>query len=245
MKLSISLVSTVALIFVFSLSSLVLALPVSAVSSNPRIVQFTSGYASGGSDTSVTLTFQKPVTKGDIIVVCTGIVSGNGVAITTGSIINSRNLNFVTLASVGTSGGDTSFAKIWYASVSSSGPENFVLSYDSGPAALFGYEITGSGVTTTEFTHSFGSDNGVTSTGSNVLRYSPDAGSLVIACGGFFTLEGVGSVNAGPGYKLDQTFTANNAAEHASGFSGTSTRSPFAFGQTETVWSEVSASIAA
>jgi hypothetical protein len=243
MKLSISLVSTIALVFVFSVSSIVLALPVSAASPNPRIVQFTSGYASGGSDTSVSLTFQKPVTKGDFIVVCAGIVSGNAVTITTGSIVDSRSVNFVPLASVGTTGLST-FAKIWYGTLPSSGPENFVLSYNSGPAALFGYEISGLGIAVNEFQHSAGSDSGVNTTGSHVARYSPDPGSLVIACGGFFTLEGVGTVTAGPGYKLDQTFTANNAAEHVSGFTGTSTTSPFVFGQTETYWSEVSASIA-
>ena len=68
-------------------------------------------------------------------------------------------------------------------------------------------------------------------------------GSLVIACGAFFTLEGGATVSAGNGYTMDKSFNGNDGAEHLNGFVGSgTTSSPFQFNRNVMIWSEVSAS---
>ncbi len=204
--------------------------------SSPKIVQFTSGYSGGGSSSSIQLTFQKPVTKGDVIVVCAGIVSGNYIKITTGYFIDTRNVQFKSI--VQTSTQIDSLAQAWSGVVGSSGTESITLSYNSGPAALFGYEITPASLSA----FSSGAHSGSGTTHSNVMPYDPGRASLIVACGGFFTLEGVGTVKAGHGYILDQSFSGNDGVEHLSDFSGPSTQSPFHFSMRVEPWSEVSVS---
>jgi hypothetical protein len=235
LKLSILLATIMAC---FLLTSIVFAaVPSSAASySSPKIVQFTSGYSSGGSSSSVQLTFQKPVSKGDIIVVCAGIVSGNYIKITTGSFIDARNVQFKSI--VQTSTQIDSLAQVWYGVIGSSGPESITLSYNSGPAALFGYEITPASLSG----FSSGTNSGSGTAHSKVMPYDPGTRSLVVACGGFFTLEGVGIVKAGHGYILDQSFNGNDGAEHLSDFSALSSQSPFHFSMRVEPWSEVSVS---
>ena len=83
-------------------------------------------------------------------------------------------------------------------------------------------------------------------TGSHVAPYSPSPNSLVIACGGFFTLEGVGTVGAGAGYRLESSFQRTTRAKIPVLIRwNLKSTAPFVFGQSETVWSEVSTSIAA
>jgi hypothetical protein len=212
-------------------------LPSAATSySQPRIIQFTSGYTSGGSDQSVSLTFQKPVTKGDVIVVCAGIVSGNFIKISTGTFVDVRGVSFQSI--VGARTKIDTLAQAWYGTLTSSGPESIRLSYNSGPAAIFGYEISPSSLSAfSSATHS-----GSGTSKSQVAAYDPGQGSLVMACGGFFTLEGAGTVSHGSGYVPDQSFSGNNAAEHLSGFSGNDTKSVFHFSMVVHTWSEVSVS---
>ncbi|MDA4129135.1 MAG: hypothetical protein OK457_00030 [Thaumarchaeota archaeon] len=227
-------VSILSLLVVASLSTALL--PAIAASPSPRIVQFTSGYTAGGSDTSVSLTFQKPVVRGDTIILCAGIVSGNSIQISTGTLVNNLNIVFHNIVRARTM--TDTLAQMWYGTVGPTGFEAIHLSYNSGPAALFGYELSGA---TAPHSFSKGIDNARASTSSRVASYNPGSGALVIACGGFFALEGVGTIGAGPEYTLDQSFSGNNAVEHRSGFSGTSTASPFHFSMTLYAWSEVSA----
>lgn len=224
------------IILLFSSVSLATISSASTSYGPPSIVQFTSGYESGGSSTTVSLTFQKPVTQGDVIVVCAGIVSGNFIKISTSTLTDIRLINFDSIVRARTP--IDTLAQAWYGVAKSSGPESITLSYNSGPAALFAYEISSS----TLFGSSSKAHEGAATSGSSVNPYKPGLDSLVIACGGFFSLEGAGSVKANPLYTLDQSFTGNNAAEHVSGFTHASTESHFRFSNTLNTWSEVSVS---
>ncbi|MFI5420549.1 MAG: hypothetical protein ACHQ1H_06240 [Nitrososphaerales archaeon] len=218
-----------------------------AVSSNtskfPVLLGFAKGYNPDGSGASVGLTFSHQITKGNILILCSGIVSGNSVQIQTSPPFDSLGTHFVSLgATRSIVTGQNSYARIWYGIVTRSGVDSVTLNYISGGGALFGYQLSGANVNVANFHHNAKSDNGAPTMGSFVEPYTPSPNSLVIACGGFFTLEGVGTVTSGNGYHLDATFNANNAAEHLdSEFGGVS--APFSFGQTEYYWSEVSASI--
>jgi len=216
----------------------------SPAASVPSIVQFASGNSPGGSATSVSLTFSQPVAAGDVIVVCAGIVSGNVVKIRTNALYDSLQTSFTPLAHARSmEGQDNSFAKVWYGVAQTAGTDSITLNYISGPAALFGYEVSGAGTAASSFMTSHKQDSGNPTTGSFVHPFAPAANSLVIACGGFFTLEGAGSVSAGSGYTLDQSFSGNNGAEHLSGARGT-TAAPFGFSQVVYEWSEVAVGIA-
>ncbi|HYC26594.1 MAG TPA: hypothetical protein VEB67_01065 [Nitrososphaerales archaeon] len=230
------------------LSSLALValanVPIAMASSTPQIVQFSSGYTSGGSDTSVSLTFQNPVAKGDTIVLCTTIASGNGIKITSDKPTDSLTTVYHGLQLTRTDHYQyDSYARAWFGVATTSGSAAVHLSYVSGPAAIFGYEISGAGtVSSGSFISSSG--HGRTSASPSVTAYSPNADSLVIACGSFANPTGtVSNISAGTGYTLDQQFVSDFAAQHLSGFSGTSTTSPFSLGLNAPRWSEVSVSI--
>jgi hypothetical protein len=210
----------------------------------PSVVQFGEGYSAGGSATMVDLTFSQSVTAGDVIVVCAGIVSGNVVNIKARALFDSLGTTFTPLTHASSQEGrDNSFAKVWYGVVQSSGTDTITLNYISGPAALFGYEVSGSGTSPGSYMTSHKQDSGNPTSGSFVHPFTPATNSLVIACGGFFTPEGAGTVSAGTGYTLDGSFSGNNGAEHLSGSSGTTT-APFGFSQVVYYWSEVAVSLA-
>jgi hypothetical protein len=220
---------------------------VGAVSSTtptfPTLLGFAKGYNPGGSATSVNLKFSHDIDKGNILILCAGIVSGNPVKIQTNAPFDSLGTHFVSLAATrSVVSGQNSYARIWYGIASKSGIDSVTLNYVSGGGAIFAYQISGAGVNVANFHSSAKSDNGAPTMSSFVNPYTPSPNSLVVACGGFFTLEGVGTVTSGGGYVLDATFNANNAAEHRnSGFGSVS--APFEFGQVEYYWSEVSASV--
>jgi hypothetical protein len=213
--------------------------------STPSIVQFADGLTTGGSGTSVSFTFPHPVTSGDVILVCTGIVNGNHVPITVTRLSDSVSTNFGWLDSANSTSPFNAFASAWAGIVPTSGTDTVTLNYDLGTASFFGYEISGTGINPQDFKYSSEADQGVSKTQSSVLAYSPDRSSLVVACGGFFTPDGSGTVGADPGYTLDGSFNGNAAVEHLSGFNTPYTTSPFSFSQAVQSWAEVSTSIAA
>jgi hypothetical protein len=216
-----------------------------AAGSSPSIVQFASGYTSGGSDTSVSATFQEPIKAGDSVVICASIINSEGVAIRAALPLDSMNTNYLPIDAQSSSSGDAAYAGIFIGKVARTGADSVHLSYSEGPATLLAYEISGERVSQNQVLASSGADQGTPMDGAQVAPYSPVTGSLVIACGGFVTLDDSGLVRAGAGYTLDQSFNGNDAGEHLAGFTGGNTSSPFGFSQPVATWAEVSAGFTA
>ncbi|MHB2036983.1 MAG: hypothetical protein ACYCPW_09635 [Nitrososphaerales archaeon] len=185
------------------------------------------------------------VTAGDIIVLCFGLVSPNAVVMTTPTIIDTMGISFslITIAQTSQVGSaPEALAAAWVGHVTTSGSETVTVSYNAGPSAVFGYEISGSIgniVSSTGTEQSIGS-----STIGSVQLYSAPVQSIVAACGGFYQSNGL---TAGTGYNIDAEFfppgvNVDNGAEHWTS-NGTPTTSQFVFAQSVPAWAEISVSI--
>jgi len=205
----------------------------------PTIVQFSQGGTTGGSDSYVQFTFAKQVDQGDRILLCLGVVSSNSVNLS--ATVPSDSLGTI-YSPVESSRSESSkapgaFASAWIGKVPRNGTDIVSDDYQSGPATIFGNEISGNVLC---LSFSEGANIGGSSTSAPVLPYSAIGQTLVVACGGFYKS---GGLTPGLGYTLDaENFPpgdVDNGAEHVIS-NGRLITSPIQFGFLVPAWTEVS-----
>jgi len=183
-----------------------------------------------------------PVSSGEILVLCLGFVSANSVTMSASTPTDSLGTAFtlVRSASITTSGfSPEAFVAAWVGVLTSSGTDTVTVNYNSGPAGLYAYLISGA----SGFVYS-SSLTGTTTKSSHVKSYSSPSGSIVAACGGFWKS---GGVTAKGGNTLVAQYFPNYPNEDTAGeyliSSGSPTNSPFGFHLSVPVWAEVSVAV--
>jgi hypothetical protein len=226
-------------VVVFSLADRASFVSAQSVSA-PTIVQFSEGTASGGSGASLQFTFGSQVTQGDRILLCLGVVSTNSVELAASTPSDSLGTVFTSIVTSqgGPNGPPGAFAEAWLGVVPTTGNDTIMENYASGPAGIFGYEISGS---VNSVTSGEGASSGTyPSTSGSVIPYPSPVQSLIIACGGYYKS---GGLTPGLGYTLDaENFPpgdVDNGAEHGISNGGL-VSSPVQFGFLVDNWAEVS-----